>query len=482
MRMFEPKRLHPIAVVSTVLNQLKELLFPIIAVTVFGSSGTEWGIFSLIAPISVLVYVLVAGILTWYRFTYWIEENEMRIESGVFVRKKRYIPFERIQSLDQSEGILHRALGLVKLKIETAAPGAGKKEDAEAVLSAISKEEALKFQEILNEVKNSGIRMAEKSIQEQRIIYKISPRELILLATTSGGVGVILSAVVAFLSQFDELIPYERVFHSFKSFIASGLLFVSTIVFIGLLIVWLIALVGTMIKYASFTVVKSGDDIVITRGLIEKRQITVPLKRIQSIRISQNLFRQLLGYGTVYFENAGGSVANNELASVTVLPIVKRKDIPQILNTWLPDYNMNVPYNPAPKRALKRYILKGWLVILPIILIPAFLLRPWGWLFMLLLLPVTYLQYLTFRDAGWNILGDQLSLRYRQLDKHVVYMKKRKIQSVITHESIFQKKKQLSTINALVKSGTGGAGGRVVDVDREDAAAIFRWFSHEKHE
>jgi putative membrane protein len=480
MKMSNAKRLHPIAVISTVLKQLKEMIFPILAVTVFGRNGSEWGIFSIAAPLAILVFVLVKGILSWYRFTYRVEENELRIESGVFVRKKRYIPFERIQSIDQSEGLIHRAFNLVKLKVETAAPGAGGKEDAEAVLSAISKEEAKRFQEIVTAVKKPSAVVEEECAQEQTIIYKISTTELILLAITSGGVGVIFSALVAFLSQFDDMIPFKRVFHQFENFLASGFVFISLMVLIGFLVVWLIALVGTLFKYANFTVTKTADDLVITRGIIEKRKITIPLKRIQAIRITQSMLRQPLGYGAVYFENAGGSVTNGELASVVILPIAKRKDIWQILSMLLPDYHFNNDYHPAPKRALIRYLLKGWIIFLPILLVPAFLLKPFGWLFLLLLFPVTYLQYISYQDAGWMIHQDQLSLRYRQLNKHEVFVKKGKIQSLRLDEGYFQKQKKLSTIDAEVKCGNGAAGGRVVDVDQEHAAEILKWFSFEK--
>ena len=480
MRISEPKRLHPVAVVSTVLKQLKEMIFPILAFTVFGGRGSGRGGLSLLIPLAVVLFALITGIISWLRFTYRIEEGELRVESGVFVRKKRYIPLERIQSLDQSEGILHRAFGLVKLKVETAAHGGNGKEDAEAVFSAIPREEARQFQAILAAVKNSGTSIEADSTPESNVIYKISPKELILLASTSGGVGVIISAIIAFLSQFDEIIPFDRVFKRFESLIENGLVLVSTLVFIGFLLVWILALIGTMIKYAQFTVTKTAEDLVISRGLIEKRQITVPLNRIQSIRITQSLLRQPFGYGTVYLENAGGSAENGDLAKVMVLPIVSRTEIQEILGEWLPEYNLNPVLHPAPKRALKRYLLKGWLVILPIVFIPPFVSRPWGWLSFLLLLPVAYLQYLSYRDVGWSIEGDQLSLRYRRMVKHTVFMKKKKIQSLRTDESFFQRKDQLQSIQALVKSGLGGGGGRVVDVEGADATRIFKWFSQDK--
>ena len=86
------------------------------------------------------MFILISGIIKWKRFVYWFEDDELRIEYGLFVKKKRYIPFERIQSLNYTESILHRPFKLVKVTIETA--GSGSAKEAEAELTAITKEAA----------------------------------------------------------------------------------------------------------------------------------------------------------------------------------------------------------------------------------------------------------------------------------------------------------------------------------------------------
>jgi putative membrane protein len=474
----QPKRLHPISVMTSFFKQLKEMLFPIIAVTIFGGGGTDRGVLSFSIPLAIIVLTLVLGVINWLRFTYRIEENELRIESGVFVRKKRYIPFDRIQSLDQTEGLLHRAFGLVKLKVETAGGRASK--EAEAELGAITREEANQIQSVLSASKNLYKKTEEKIISEQFLIYKITFKDLVVLALTSGGTGVILSAIFAVLLQFDEVIPYKMLYNQFEKLIANGVVFVLTLVMIGLFIAWLMAFIGTLFTYGNFTVTKTKNDLIITRGLIEKRQITVPLNRIQAIRITQNLVKEPFGFASVFVESAGGTTEKGKQAKVILLPVVKRGEIPTIFGEWLPDYHFNPRINPIPKRALSRYIWKGWLYSLPVIMISGFFFKPWGWLTLLLILPVTLIQYLDHRDTGWGIDANQLTLQYRTLTKNTVYMNKGKIQSINLNESYFQRNKQLSTIHALVKSGHGESGGRVVDIEKEHATQIYQWFSFDK--
>lgn len=473
--MSEPKRLHPISAVISCLKQLKELIIPFLVFVVFGSKN---GLFQLFASLGVIVLVLIIGILTWLRFTYRLEEGELRIEYGVFVRKKRYIPFERIQSLDLSEGILQRPFGLVKVKVETA----GSSGEAEAVLTAISKSQAILIQQALSSAKDSASFDEEESFKnEQEItLYKISPKELLLLASTSGGVGVVLSAVIAFILQFEEFIPYEKVFSGLEDFISSGVLVVSLLVFIGFLIAWVAALIGTMLKYAGFTVKKNEDDFIITRGLLEKRQLTIPLHRIQAIRISENLIRQPFGLCTVYIESAGGSATDTESTREMLLPIAKRNVITTILSPYLPEYNLVISVLSAPKRSMKRYLFRGLLYMLPIIVVSILFIKPWGYLSFLIVIPSMLLSYLKFKDAGWKIDSDQLTLRYRTIIKNTIFMKRKRIQSLVMRESYFQNKNKLASIEATVMSGSGGTGGKVIDLEKKDVEGIYEWYSYSK--
>ncbi|WP_102272743.1 PH domain-containing protein [Cytobacillus massiliigabonensis] len=473
--MSEPKRLHPISAVINCLKQLKELIIPFLVFVVFGSKN---GLFQLMASLGVIVLVLIIGILTWLRFTYRLEDGELRIEYGVFVRKKRYIPFERIQSLDMSEGILQRPFGLVKVKVETA----GSSGEAEAVLTAISKSQANLIQQALASAKDAALLNEAESIKDEQemTLYKISPKELLLLASTSGGVGVVLSAVIAFIFQFEEIIPYEKVFSGLEDFISSGVLVVSFIVFIGFLVAWAAALIGTMVKYAGFTVRKNEDDFIITRGLLEKRQLTIPLHRIQAIRISENLIRQPFGLCTVYIESAGGSATDMESTREMLLPIAKRSMITAILSPYLPEYNLGTSVLSAPNRSLKRYLFRGILYLLPIIAVSVLFFRPWGYLSLLMVIPAMFLSYLKFKDAGWEIYNQQLTLRYRTVIKNTVFMKRNRIQSLVMKESYFQNKNKLATIEATVMSGSGGAGGKVTDLEKNDVEGIYKWYSYSK--
>lgn len=474
--MSEPKRLHPIAAVVNALRQLKELIIPFLVFVVFGSRGTNWDLFYFYGSIGAVVLIFVYGVLAWYRFTYRIEQGELRIEYGLIVRKKRYIPFDRIQSLDLSEGILQRMFGLVKVKVETAGSGGMGLQDGEAVLTAITREDAEEIHNYLISIKKDGLAEQREEVCDD-ILYRITMKELLMLASTSGGAGVVISAVLAFVSQFEEFIPYEQIFDRFEHFVKSGMVFVSVVVFVGFLLAWIIAVFGTMLKYANFTVRKVDNDLVITRGLLEKRQFTIPLNRIQAVRISENLVRQPIGYASAYLESAGGSALDHESSKVIILPIVKKSRIPDLLEPHLKDYQFRTKHMPVPPRAYVRYLLKDWIMVIPVILAAIWFFRPWGYALLLLLAVSALWSYLKYRDAGWSLDEGMLTFRYRNIVKSTVFMRKNKVQSFSVKQSHFQRKKKLATVEAIVKSGHGGTGGKVVDLEKQDADAIYRWYS-----
>ena len=336
--MSEPKRLHPIAILLNIFKSIKDLIVPIVFFTVLpgGDTGFSGSIRGLIFG-GICLIVIAIAVIGWLRFTYRVEDGELKIESGVFVRKNRYIRFERIHSVDVSEGIIQRLFGLVKINIETA--GGSK---AEAVLSAIRKEEAERLSEHLLEAKRNK-NVIEREINDKQIdheiptvMYKQTFLELLLMSATSGAVGVVLSGMVAFVSQFDEMIPFERLFGQSKEMLELGTFILISLAIAGVFLVYVAAILSMMLKYAHFTVEKKEDELVISRGLLEKRQLTIPLKKIQGIRILENVVRQPLGYATVYLEYAGGSVTEKDSLSVMLFPFVKKKGIQEKLELLIP--------------------------------------------------------------------------------------------------------------------------------------------------
>ena len=82
MKMSEAKRLHPIAAVISFLKGLKEAILPLIVLLFVGREDSGFGLWQFAIFFIFILVSLLSGILRWLRYTYRVEEGELRIESG----------------------------------------------------------------------------------------------------------------------------------------------------------------------------------------------------------------------------------------------------------------------------------------------------------------------------------------------------------------------------------------------------------------
>jgi uncharacterized membrane protein YdbT with pleckstrin-like domain len=87
-----------------------------------------------------LIICFIWSKLTYYFYRYELMDAGFRKELGVIYKKYVTIPYDRIQNVDISRGILDRILGLSSLNIQTA--GSSDMTGAEGRLPGLSREVA----------------------------------------------------------------------------------------------------------------------------------------------------------------------------------------------------------------------------------------------------------------------------------------------------------------------------------------------------
>ncbi|TKI46448.1 PH domain-containing protein [Lysinibacillus tabacifolii] len=484
-------RLHPVSAIISSVKALKSMILPVAIIII--SNGFNFSLnfrseyfFETVLLFGVwgvgAVLALVGGIVKWRTFVYWFEDGELRVKYGLFVKKKRYIPFERIQSLNYHEGIFHRIFGLVKVQVETAGNKGGK---PEVELTAIQKIAADVIEEEMRRAKIQiaqplGEELAHGQIEEVMVpvIYRMSMRDLLVLATTSGGIGVVLSGVAAVISQFSDIIPYEEVFHEVADIVKIGAFLVALMIMFVLIIAWLLSVVITLVNYYDYTVRIEDEKLMITKGLLEKKRITLPLNRIQAIRIVENPLRQIFGFATVVVESAGGNGEKGGDKKIALFPLIKKQHCVQTLEQLFPEMNWHPEFIKAPKRARPFFYRIDFIWLVPIIGASSYFLYPYGLLAFLLIPLIIFLGIWQHRTAGYMIDGKQLTMQYRIFSRITLFMEKKRIQSMESSQTYFQKRKQVMSIKATVMSGMAGMTVNVPSLEQQDAETILTWYEH----
>ncbi|WLR42143.1 PH domain-containing protein [Bacillus carboniphilus] len=478
--MSEAKRLHPIGVLYQIVKVIRESIFPILLLFITDVKEFLNGYLVLVIVIGILLIGLI-GFLRWWKFTYRIENDEFRVEQGVFIKKQRYIPIERIHAINIKANLFNQMFKLVKLQIETAGGGfesevdltAISKEDAENIKSTIQKRKVQKEGQLEDE--SLGQDFEEQQVNKD-FVYSLGNKELFIMATTSSGIGIIFSAFAGASQFFDNFLNVEELWNRFYGL--SNVFEILLTVFV-LFFLWALSVVGTFLKYANYQIEMDDEMIYISKGILEKQQLSVPLSRVQAITIEESLLRQPFGYGTVKMISAGSGSIENQDESSMLFPLIHKKNLKRSLAEIFPNYEADNETQKLPLISKRRYIFRS---VAPFVILSLFFIimfKGIGALSLLVLPLAWWFGVLRYKDAGWNIDREnhQLTLKYRRLVKSKVLMKKAKIQSYHYSQSFLQKRYLLTSVHTNCMSGAIGLHTSVRDVDRRSAEEIYQWLS-----
>ncbi len=468
--MFEPRRQHPVASITEVLKSIRELLIPIIIVFIFGGGGSGNSFFFSPIFLSIFIsYLLVSSILSWWRYTFYIDGDELRVEYGIIVRQKSFIPKHRIQVINISSGIIQRMFGLVSLNVQTAGgstPG--------VTISALTREDAEELKSILSTETETTEGATVINEEDEEPLYALSWKNLIIAGSTSASFGIALSIIGTIFSQMQVLVDEDAVLDYAETFFKTDVNFIIALIFTLIFFAWLLSIVGNILAYANFTILKKKKEIVIKRGLLEKRTSSIPYSRIQAVRIQEGLLRQPFGFATIYVDSA--SFGEESGKSTVLFPLIKKKDAWEFIRTMVPEYDQQVESVRPPKRALRRYIIRSLIPII-ILIVALYYLIPYGILSIALIPVGVYLGYLRFKAAKIGVNDDTVIVRYRVLAKTTAIVRKYRIQAFTGWDNWFQRRKKLKSLSISVASSNTGADFLAKDFEENYILNLIDWGS-----
>jgi len=470
--MSEYKRQHPVAAITNVLKSLRELLVPIVIVFFIGGGGGGGSIFTNPYYLSIFFSLLLIGsVVSWWRYTYRVEDNELRIEFGLLVRKKSYIPKHRIQVINISSGVLQRMFGLVSLNVQTAGgstPG--------ATINALTKEEAQWIKDIMS--KSDSEPLTESSDEpitrqepEIEVVRALTFKHLLIAGTTAGSFGVALSIIGTIMAQI-QYIDDDTVINYVENFFKSDITFIIVLIAAIIFISWLLSIFGTVLAYANFKISKTSKQILINRGLFEKKQITIPYSRIQAIRIQEGVLRQPFGYCALYVDSAGFGEQSGK--STVLFPLIAKSEAWDFIRSVVPQYDQMGKKERPPVRALRRYMIRTMIPIIFVGIIVHYFANI-GW-FVTGLLPLgALLGYMRFKAAALTINDDAVIIRYRNLALTTAIILRHRIQAASAWDNWFQRRKNLKSGTINIASSDTGASFLARDFEEHVILDLVEW-------
>ncbi|HSF12185.1 MAG TPA: PH domain-containing protein [Erythrobacter sp.] len=365
-----PQRTAPLTVALGALGSIRSAIIPAIAIAFSGIGGSGRYLVALGVGLASVVIGIGFAYFGWRRLTYTIGETDIRVESGIFSRNARSVPFERIQDVSLEAKPLPRLFGLVAVKFET---GAGGGEDLS--LEYLTTAQGERLRQVVRErrdeeqaaiaVEGEQAAPATAAIQadEGDVLFAMDTRRLLTFGLFEFSLAVF--AVLGGLLQYvDNVIDFElldvdlwyRWLKDQGSTVATLGPYVQAIgALIGLAGLAVIGVasgvIRTLLRDWGFTLTRSARGFRRQRGLLTRTDVVMPAHRVQALAIGTGLLRYRFGWHGLSFVSLAQDDKNE---SHVVVPFAKMDEIAPVVTAagfHLPD--------PATgwQKASKRYLI-----------------------------------------------------------------------------------------------------------------------------
>jgi putative membrane protein len=471
-------RLHVSTLWLPLLETILTLIVPMVVMSFIMSTERAVYIFS------VFVVAPSAGfhILRYFTTRFRLNNRELIIRSGILFRQERRIPLERIQDLELHQTLLRRWLGLASLKVTTA--GAEAEEASLNLVTAKDAEqmrrEIAHFQSSKNE---SGQTDSPETIQSVEPLCQLGWRELALGGLTSNLLAAVGAIVGAFLYlNYFQSWDIGKLDGLFEKTVQRQMDRIETTFFFGQLIVktvnffffsgsfgkaLLFAIVGACGSIATFAIRYHGFSLTLlkgvttrTYGLFTIRRTSLPLNRIQAIKIDEGLLRRLFGLAAIRADSAGDRKEVNESQKRDLLvPVATREKAEDIVPRLLPNLNNEErEWKNVSKQAIMRRSQLGWSLCLCGMLQSSVWI---GWFAMgwIVTCPLVYFLNLQwYRNTKYCLTDEYVIWRPGWINRTTLFLPIKNIQNVALSQNPFDRRLSLASvsIDTAGQSNTGG--------------------------
>ena len=487
------RRLHPATLVFDVVKHVRTFALPAVLVW-FGASqsiGGPAGAFGRL-PVGweawllvLLVPAILASALRYMTFRLRYDPRELVIRSGLLFRNERRVPFAKIQNLEAVQNAFHRLLGVVEIRVQT---GGGK--DEEARLSVLP---GAAFEEMRQLVFDGrgGEPAAPASGDTAQLPFPSAPvtllhlpvRELLLcgflenkgmivvgaaygIAWESGLLGGVWSRLFG-EETYGRGLVRDLIVGFFEG---RGVPLIAVAVALGglallLLLIRVISMAWAFLRLYDFRLSRVREDLRIEFGLLTRVASTIPIRRVQTITITQGPLHRWLARASVRVETAGGegSELGGHRDREWLAPLIRVPALQDLLTEVVPGFHLQeVAWQRVHPRAFRRAVKPGLATAALASLVWGVTLG-WSAILVLPLLVVWAVlaarQYV--RHLGWAEHDEVVLMRSGWIWRQVTLARANKIQSVSFHQSPFDRRAMM----ARVRVDTAGAGATSHRVD-----------------
>ncbi len=419
--------------------------------------------------VGIAVFILLFAVLQYWFYHYWLEEEKIEIKEGILFKSNRKIPYTRIQNVNVSQNPLERFFKVATLQLESASGG-----KPEAVMRVVDLKvvEAIKLKvknasDLKNPLNNLNIEEGDKTKQEVEHsdhLLQLTTKNVIKYGIISQK-GMFYGAILfGFLAQNQMFIAgltkYLNILYKIPDFsqitLAQGFVYVSVVGLSLFVFLQLMSILWALMKFYGFEIAKHQGRFQAHMGLLSKISATIPLKKIQLYRISENPIHKYFKASTITIETAGG--VNTDQSGIVMrwlAPYIASSKVKEFMHKIEPKIKLgSVDWQLIPYRAWKRVLKRSLItlvffsaIIIGIASLPQIEIKLFAWIAMVLMIPVAYLYSKNYvKKTAYFINDDIICFKSGVWFGKQSFVKISKVQTVEIIETYFDRRNKMATL------------------------------------
>ena len=502
------ERLHPLTLFTGLGAAVRGAWAAVLGSVYFVSQG-DWWIGAVIVGGVFVVSLLGIG-ARYLSFSYLVEADEIDMASGIVSRNQRSIPFDRIQDVNIEQGLLHRLVGLARVKFETGA-SAGANSGDDGSLDSITLARANELRDLIRAHRAGERRRATAleedapaaALDEERpVIFAMSPKRILTLCLFSFSLAIV-GALFGVAQTYGDALGFDLFDPDFWAGLVaqSGPLQEMVLANRAITVLFGIAslilagfatgFVRVIPREWNFTLRRTETGFRRQRGLFTLTDVVIPLKRVQAAIRATGPIKRRSGFYEFKVQSLGTDTGN--AGDHTLAPLGTAREIEGIIEEmeW-----RDIPTDTTDwDRPRLAFVTSYLLTSLPIVLLmasavafiiaviawsgdiePARLLREGAVILSLTFLSLYAIsalsRWLDYRHRRHTLDGDRFLMRSGWWRQRLVILPLGKIQSIDVKRNIVGRLFGVADLRIGVAGGSGFSAHGIDAVDPDEAMVL----------
>lgn len=339
-------RLHPLSPFVAAVPLLQQVVLSVVLVVVTSSS-----LLLVLLVVGVFVFLVPVVVRTWFT-RYTLDDEQLLVWSGVLQRAVRVVSPARVQQVEVVRQLRHRATDLALVRIELVGTSSSSNR---VELDALTVAEAERVRDTLERGRrrlSADARPADLPPPPPAALLRVGTRHLVLGGLTGVPLLLVPFLIVSALFEVADLVRQGTGADAEPR----GAL--AVVLVVGVVLAWPVVAGGWMVlRFHGFELARSGDDLVVHRGLLDTRTSVIPLPRVQLVHRSASVLRRWVGLASLDIRTASGE-AEGTSSWMTTVPVGPSTELEALIPLSLGRATLDTTVAAHPVAARRRAITR----------------------------------------------------------------------------------------------------------------------------